>query len=104
MYCYYQLAAVFAIDIVLGIFKPFPLGVCARLVFTAAAMFALTSPSRHYSYGLNDLLMAIAEEHATECKMSNKEKGKREAPQACCIWGVVQQEAEQTRLLICSYL
>lgn len=41
-------------------------------------MFALTSPSRHYSYGLNDLLMAIAEEHAIECKMSNKKEGKKE--------------------------
>lgn len=41
-------------------------------------MFALTSPSQHYSYGLNDLLMAIAEEHAIECKMSNKKEGKKE--------------------------
>lgn len=66
--------AVFAIDIALHICKSFPLGVCAWLVFIATDMFALTSPSKDYSYGLNDLLMAIAEERVIEYKISNKEK------------------------------
>lgn len=77
VYCYYQLAAVFAIDIALHICKAFPLGVRAWLVFTATDMFALTSPSKDYSCGLNDLLMAIAEERVIEYKMSNKGKGER---------------------------
>lgn len=74
VYCYYQLVAVFAIDIALHICKSGPLGLRAWLVFTATDMFALTSPSQDYSYGLNDLLMAIAEERVTEYKMSNKEE------------------------------
>lgn len=55
--------------------KSFPSGVCAWLVFIATALFALTSPSQDYSYGLNDLLMAIAEIRVIEHKMSSKGKG-----------------------------
>lgn len=58
--------------------KSSPSGVCAWLVFTATALLALTSPSQDDSYGLNDLLMAIAEIRVIEYKMSNKEKGKEE--------------------------
>lgn len=75
VYCYYQLMVVLAIDITLQICKSFPSGVCAWLVFTATALFALISPSLDYSYGLNDLLMVIAEIHVVEYTMSNKEKG-----------------------------
>lgn len=57
--------------------KTSPSGVCAWLVFTATALLALTSPSQDDSYGLNDLLTAIAEIHAIEYKKSNKEKGKK---------------------------
>lgn len=67
--------AVFAIDIALQIYKSFPSGVCAWLIFTAPALSPLTSPSQDYSCGLNDLLMVIAEIHVVEYKMSNKEKG-----------------------------
>lgn len=39
---------------------------------------ALTSLAQNYSsYGLNDLLMAIAEVCVREYKMSNKEKGEK---------------------------
>lgn len=39
---------------------------------------ALTSLAQNYSsYGLNDLLMAIAEVRVREYKMSNKEKGEK---------------------------
>lgn len=66
--------AVSAIDTTLGICKPFS-GVCAWLVFTATALFALTTPSLDDSYRLNDLLTAIAEIDAREYKMSTKEEG-----------------------------
>lgn len=83
---YYQLVAVFATDKALRICKSFSLGVCAWLVFTATAPFALTSPSRDDSYGLNDLLMAIAEIRVRECKMSNNEE--REEGPHCLFRGV----------------
>lgn len=70
--------AVFAIDISLDNFKSFSSGVCAWLVFTAIALFALTSLAQNYSsYGLNDLLMAVAEVRVREYKISNKEKGEK---------------------------
>ena len=70
--------AVFAIDISLDNFKFFSSGVCAWLVFTAIALFALTSLAQNYSsYGLNDLLMAVAEVRVREYMISNKEKGEK---------------------------
>ena len=75
VYCYYPLVAVFAIDIALHICKSFPSTASAWQFFTARALFALTSPAQDYSYGLNDLRMAIAEVRVREYKISNKEKG-----------------------------
>lgn len=72
--CCYPLVAVSAIDTALRICKSFSSGVCAWLVFTATALFALTAPSQDDSYRLNDLLMAIAEVETREYKMSSKEK------------------------------
>lgn len=70
---YYQLVAALAVDTALHICEPFPLRGCASLVFIATDLFALTSPPQDYSYGLNDLLMAIAEERAVEYTMSSRE-------------------------------